>query len=138
MAIYRSMSKSCERNSSHSRRTSSAQPAVRERLVEKGDRPLFTSVEQAARLFAERAPFYKMAPVRVALTGRESIEESTDKVLSAVYDRRELGVIFLEAEISLPRSQLRYLFWPHPYWIAGLALLAAIAAWGLRAGLSFV
>ncbi|PYQ37318.1 MAG: hypothetical protein DMF55_01485 [Acidobacteria bacterium] len=71
--------------------------AVRERLVEKGDRPLFTSVEQAARLFAERAPFYKMAPVRVALTGRESIEESTDKVLSAVYDRRELGGPRLES-----------------------------------------
>jgi hypothetical protein len=32
-----------------------------------------------------------MAPVQVALTGRESIEESADKVLSAVYDRRELG-----------------------------------------------
>src|SRR5690349_17340192 len=31
-------------------------------------------------------------------------------------DRRELGVIFVEAEVSLPRSQLRYLFWPHPYW----------------------
>ena len=35
--------------------------AVRERLAEKGDRPLFTSAEQAARLFAERAPFYKIA-----------------------------------------------------------------------------
>ena len=71
--------------------------AVRERLAEKGDRPLFTSAEQAARLFAERAPFYKMAAVRVALTGRESIEESTDKVLSAVYDRRELGGPRLES-----------------------------------------
>ncbi len=64
---------------------------VRARLAEKTDRPLFTSVEQAVRLFAEREPFYRMAPVRVALTGRESVEESTDKVLSAVYDRRELG-----------------------------------------------
>jgi hypothetical protein len=33
-----------------------------------------------------------MAPVHVSLTGDESIEESADKVLSAVYDRRELGV----------------------------------------------
>jgi shikimate kinase len=65
---------------------------VRARLSGKTDRPLFASVEQAARLFAERQPFYRMAPVRVWLTGRESIEESADKVLSAVYDRRELGV----------------------------------------------
>lgn len=64
---------------------------VRERLAGKTDRPLFASLEQAERLFAEREPFYRMAPVRVALTGRESIEESADKVLSAVYDRRELG-----------------------------------------------
>jgi thiamine-phosphate diphosphorylase len=71
--------------------------AVRARLAGKTDRPLFTSVEQAVRLFAEREPFYRMAPVRVALTGRESIEESTDRVLSAVYDRRELGGPRLES-----------------------------------------
>lgn len=65
--------------------------AIRERLAGKTDRPLFASAEQAARLFAERNPFYRMAPIRVALTGRESVEESADKVLSAVYDRRELG-----------------------------------------------
>jgi len=63
---------------------------VRERLAGKTDRPLFTTAEQAARLFAEREPFYRMAPVGVALTGRESIDESADKVLAAVYDRREL------------------------------------------------
>ena len=71
--------------------------AVRARVAGKTDRPLFTSVEQAVRLFAEREPFYRMAPVRVALTGRESIEESTDRVLSAVYDRRELGGPRLES-----------------------------------------
>ena len=71
--------------------------AVRARLAGKTDRPLFTSVEQAVRLFAERERFYRMAPVRVALTGRESIEESTDRVLSAVYDRRELGGPRLES-----------------------------------------
>jgi thiamine-phosphate pyrophosphorylase len=71
--------------------------AVRARLAGKTDRPLFTSVEQAVRLFAERERFYRMAPVRVALGGRESIEESTDRVLSAVYDRRELGGPRLES-----------------------------------------
>lgn len=65
--------------------------AIRERLAGKTDRPRFASVDQAARLFAERQPFYRMAPVRVALTGSESIEESADRVLSAVYDPRELG-----------------------------------------------
>ncbi len=30
-----------------------------------------------------------MAPVRVALAGSESIEQTTDRVLSAVYDPRE-------------------------------------------------
>ena len=64
---------------------------VRDRLAGKTDRPLFATVEQAERLFGEREPFYRMAAVRVPLTGRESIEESADKVLSAVYDRRELG-----------------------------------------------
>jgi thiamine-phosphate diphosphorylase len=62
------------------------------RLAGKTDRPLFVSAAQAASLHREREPFYRMAPVHVSLTGRESIEESADKVLSAVYDRRELGV----------------------------------------------
>lgn len=66
--------------------------AVSRRLAGKTDRPLFVSVAQAASLSAEREPFYRMAPVRVSLTGEESIEESADKVLSAVYDRRELKV----------------------------------------------
>lgn len=64
---------------------------IRERIAGKTDRPLFASLDQAAQLFADREPFYRMAPIRVALTGRESIEESADRVLSAVYDRRELG-----------------------------------------------
>ncbi len=70
---------------------------VRARLAGKTDRPLFASIEQAARLFGEREPFYRMAPVRVALTGRESVEQSADRVLSAVYDRRELGGPKLES-----------------------------------------
>jgi shikimate kinase len=66
--------------------------AVRRRLAGKTDRPLFVNDAQAAALSAERETFYRMAPVRVSLTGTESIEESADKLLSAVYDRRELGV----------------------------------------------
>ena len=63
------------------------------RLSGKTDRPLFSSVAQAAALYEERAAFYRMAPVRVSLTGHESIEESADQVLSAIYDRRELDII---------------------------------------------
>ncbi len=61
--------------------------AVRARLKGKTDRPLFQSVEQLERLFAERAPFYRMAAVRVALTGAESIEEAADRVLTALEER---------------------------------------------------
>ena len=63
--------------------------AIAARLAGKTDRPLFVSLDHAAALFAERARFYRMAPVRVALTGSESIEQTTDRVLSAVFDPRE-------------------------------------------------
>jgi len=65
--------------------------AIRSRLWGKTDRPLFGSVDHAAALFAERERFYRMSPLRVALTGSESIEQTTDRVLSAVYDPRERG-----------------------------------------------
>lgn len=57
---------------------------VRERLAGKTDRPLFQSVEQAARLFAERDPFYRMGTLRVTLEGTESLEEAADRVLCAL------------------------------------------------------
>ncbi len=53
-------------------------------------------------------------------------------------DSRQLGVMFLNAEVRLPRSHLLSLFWPNPYWVAGFALLAVIVAWALRAGLSLL
>ena len=56
-------------------------PVLRERLREKTDRPLFQSVEQAARLFAERDPFYKMGTLRVTLEGNETLDEAADRVL---------------------------------------------------------
>jgi shikimate kinase len=65
--------------------------AIRARLAGKTDRPLFASLEQAAALYAERERFYRMSPVRIALTGSESIEQTTDRLLSAVYDPRERG-----------------------------------------------
>jgi shikimate kinase len=64
---------------------------IRARLAGKTDRPLFSSLDHAAALYAERERFYRMSPVRVALAGTESIEQTTDKVLSAVYDPRERG-----------------------------------------------
>jgi shikimate kinase len=65
--------------------------AIRTRLSGKTDRPLFSSLDHAAALYAERERFYRMAPARVALAGSESIEQTTDKALSAVYDPRERG-----------------------------------------------
>ena len=64
---------------------------LRARLTGKIDRPLFANLDQAAALYAERERFYRMSPVRVALAGSESIEQSTDRALSAVFDPREQG-----------------------------------------------
>jgi len=64
---------------------------VHGRLAGKTDRPLFQSVEQLAALFAARAPFYRMANVRVALSGAETVEEAADRVLTALEDHESLG-----------------------------------------------
>lgn len=58
--------------------------AVQARLEGKTDRPLFRSPEQLEQLFAERAPFYRMASVHVGLSGAETIEEASDRVLVAL------------------------------------------------------
>jgi shikimate kinase len=58
-------------------------PELTARLAGKTDRPLFSGPEQAARLYAAREPFYRMAPVVVAVGGL-SIEEAADRVLSAI------------------------------------------------------
>ena len=59
---------------------------VRMRLSGKTDRPLFRTEEQLGGLFAERAPFYRMASVHVNLSGAESVEETADRVLMALED----------------------------------------------------
>ena len=64
---------------------------VRARLSGKTDRPLFSSVEQLESLFAARAPFYRMAAVRVQLTGSETVDETADRVLLALEDRLEIS-----------------------------------------------
>jgi thiamine-phosphate diphosphorylase len=60
---------------------------VSRRVAGKTDRPLFQAPEQAARLFAERAPFYRMGTIPVKLSGDETIEESADRVLIALDGR---------------------------------------------------
>ncbi|MEP6994010.1 MAG: thiamine phosphate synthase [Acidobacteriota bacterium] len=57
---------------------------VHTRLAGKTDRPLFRSPEQLEQLFLERAPFYRMASVHVGLSGAETIEEASDRVLVAL------------------------------------------------------
>jgi thiamine-phosphate pyrophosphorylase len=59
-------------------------PVLSERLAGKTDRPLFQSVEQAARLFAQRDPFYRMGSLRVSLQGTETLDEAADRVLRAL------------------------------------------------------
>jgi thiamine-phosphate diphosphorylase len=65
-------------------------PAIRARLSDKTDRPLFRSLEQLEALFAERTPFYRMADVRVDLSGAETIEETADRVLAALEDHETI------------------------------------------------
>jgi thiamine-phosphate diphosphorylase len=62
--------------------------AILSRLTGKTDRPLFTNAEQARRLFIEREPFYRMGSIPVRLSG-QSVDEGTDVVLSAMFDRFE-------------------------------------------------
>ncbi|HEY1250496.1 MAG TPA: thiamine phosphate synthase [Thermoanaerobaculia bacterium] len=57
---------------------------VQTRLSGKTDRPLFRSPEQLAQLYTERAPFYRMASVQVNLSGAETVEEASDRVLVAL------------------------------------------------------
>lgn len=52
-------------------------------------------------------------------------------------DQRELGFIFVESNLSLPLTHLLNLFWPHPFWLAGLLLLAVVVSWSLRTNLTF-
>jgi thiamine-phosphate diphosphorylase len=60
--------------------------ALLARLEGKTDRPLFQGPEQAARLHADREPFYRMAPVSVILE-ESSVEQAADRVLGALSDR---------------------------------------------------
>ena len=64
-------------------------PTLLSRLAGKTDRPLFRDPEQAARLYAEREPFYRMQTVRVRLEG-ESVEQAADRVLDALADPARL------------------------------------------------
>lgn len=63
---------------------------VRARLSGKTDRPLFQSVAQLEALYAERSPFYRMAAVRVGLSGSETVEEAADRVLTALEDHETI------------------------------------------------
>jgi thiamine-phosphate pyrophosphorylase len=61
-------------------------PTLAARLSGKTDRPLFENPEQAARLYAEREPFYRMQAIPVRVEG-DSVEEAADRVLDALSDR---------------------------------------------------
>ena len=65
---------------------------MRARLKGKTDRPLFVSEEQLGALFAQRAPFYRMAPVAVRLSGAEAVEQAADRVLTALDDFETIPV----------------------------------------------
>lgn len=57
------------------------------RLGGKTDRPLFQDTAQAARLLAERFPFYKMADIEIRLSGAESPEQAVERLLADLEER---------------------------------------------------
>ena len=54
-------------------------------------RALWSHFSDLEALFAARAPFYRMAAVRVQLTGSETVDETADRVLIALEDRLEIS-----------------------------------------------
>jgi thiamine-phosphate diphosphorylase len=66
-------------------------PILLERLESKTDRPLFRGPEQAASLWAEREPFYRMGSVSLGLHA-EPVEEAADRVLEALDTRARFRI----------------------------------------------
>jgi shikimate kinase len=67
-------------------------PVLLARLSGKTDRPLFQGPEQAALLWAEREPFYRMGSVSVDLHA-ESVEDAADRVLAALDARSRSRIL---------------------------------------------
>jgi hypothetical protein len=62
-----------------------------------------------------------------------TFSSNTFKVMN---DRRDLAFMFVESEVSLPKTHLLSLFWPNPFWVTGLLILGIIAAWSILTGLT--
>jgi len=61
--------------------------ALAARVPAKADRPLFGNAEQARRLLEDRLPFYRMAGLSLALTGRETPEAAAEELLRKLEER---------------------------------------------------
>ncbi|MEI7556317.1 glycosyltransferase 87 family protein [Candidatus Chlorohelix sp.] len=77
--------------------------------------------------------YYLKIPAR--LSGKGLSLDFHSNFFKAPSDPRKLSFIFFESELSLPRTHILKLFFPYPFWIAGLALLWLVSGWCLRAGL---
>jgi len=53
-------------------------------------------------------------------------------------DRRDLAFMFLQANLSMQPTHLRYLIWPHFYLPAAALFLAAVIAWCWRTNLGWI
>ncbi|HEX2916549.1 MAG TPA: glycosyltransferase 87 family protein [Chloroflexia bacterium] len=109
---------------------------VYESALDKGSQPRLLTVIQADNGNNDVRDYYLTVPPRDAGQGLKI--ELRSNTFKAPGDRRELGFIFLESELRLPKSHILKLFWPYPYWIAGLALLAVLSLWWLEAGLTLL
>lgn len=74
-------------------------------------------------------------PARESGTGL--VLEFHNNAFSVPGDNRKLGFIFQESQLTVPQGHFFKLFYPYPYWPACLIVLVCLAAWFLRAGLTF-
>jgi len=97
---------------------------------------LLTTLEYQATDPAGPRDFYLTIPARES--GKGLNIEIKSNAFQVQGDRRQLGFLYLEDEISLPRTHFIHLLWPYPYALAGLLILTIITAWSLRAGLNLL
>ena len=108
---------------------------VYERTIDPPSAPrLVTTLHNTAEGITD---YYVDIPDR-AQGGEGLIIEFKSNSFTVPPDTRKLGFIFTYSELSLGKTYLRYLFWPQPYWVAGVLLLFVVAAWSFRAGLNWL
>ncbi len=114
-----------------------ARVEIYEKPVEPETQPkLITTLELNPAGLGSAGPreFEFTVPARPA--GKGLLLEFRSNTFKVPGDPRNLGFIFYNSELKIPRGHILNLIWPYPYWPAGFLLLGIIIAWGLISGLT--